>query len=176
MPEARIRYVEGLQFIGEASSGHAIVLDAHEEIGGRDTGLRPAELLLIALGSCFSMGAVWILKKKQLDVKGFEVRLKGLKEEDWPKRMTDIEIEITVDGDNITEEAFKKSFELSMEKYCTVKATLQTPVNIRYSYKIIGDRGEAKSLVDDPEKRPSRITALFAKLLKRQQVKPKERV
>jgi len=70
MPEATVRYVDGLQFIGEASSGHAIVLDANKEIGGRDTGLRPAELLLIALGSCFAMGAVWILRKKHLEVKG----------------------------------------------------------------------------------------------------------
>lgn len=152
MVEATIRYIEGLQFVGEASSGHAIVVDGDAEVGGRDTGLRPSELLLIALGSCSAMGAVSILKKKQQDVSSFEVRLKGSKEDGWPKRVTDIEIEFTVTGNNISEEAVKRSLELSMDRYCTVKATLKTPAIINYSYKIIDEKKQRKAALKKKEK------------------------
>lgn len=144
MTEVKIKYVDGLQFVGESSSGHAVVIDGDIEIGGNDTGPRPGELLLIALGSCAAMGAVSILKKKQQVITGFEVRLKGIKEDEWPKRIKDIEIELTITGDNLSEEAVRRSLELSFEKYCTVKATLQTPPSINYSYRIIQNKTASK--------------------------------
>lgn len=140
MIEAMVRYVDGLQFVGEASSGHAIIIDGDTVIGGKNTGLRPAELLLVALGSCSAMGAVSILKKKQQDIKGFEVRLKGHKEDTWPKRVKDIEVEFTVTGNNLSEEAVRRSLELSMEKYCTVKATLEGTPRISFNFKIVEEK------------------------------------
>lgn len=152
MAEAKIKYVDGLQFIGEASSGHAIVIDGDTEIGGEDKGLRPGELLLIALGSCAAMGAVSILKKKQQDISNFEVRLKGLKEDEWPKRIKDIKLEITITGNNLSEEAVRRSLELSFDKYCTVKATLQTPPVIHYTYEIIDVKKAGKNKTKNKEK------------------------
>ena len=137
MIEAKVTYVDGLQFVGEAASGHAIVMDGDKEVGGRNTGARPMELLLIGLGGCSGMDVVSILKKKKQEINGVEIKVKGEKAENYPKKFTDIDIEFIVRGRNVSKDAVKRAVELSMEKYCSVKATLEDSAKITWSYKII---------------------------------------
>ncbi len=137
MIEAKVTYVDGLQFVGEAASGHAIVMDGDKEVGGRNTGARPMELLLIGLGGCSGMDVVSILKKKKQEINGVEIKVKGEKAENYPKKFTDIDIEFIVRGRNVSEDAVKRAVELSMEKYCSVKATLEGSAKVTWSYKII---------------------------------------
>ncbi len=135
--EAKVTYVSGLQFIGETGTGHALVMDGDFDVGGRDTGPRPTELLLVAIGGCSGMDVISILKKKKQDVTGLEINVKGEKAETHPKRFTKIILEYIIKGRNISEEAVKRAVELSMEKYCSVKATLEGSAKIEFSYKII---------------------------------------
>ncbi|MDP3259214.1 MAG: OsmC family protein [Thermodesulfovibrionales bacterium] len=137
MLEAKVTYVDGLQFVGEAASGHAIVMDGDKEVGGRNTGARPMELLLIGLGGCSGMDVVSILKKKKQEINGVEIKVKGEKAENYPKKFTGIDIEFIVRGRNVSKDAVKRAVELSMEKYCSVKATLEGSAKITWSYKII---------------------------------------
>jgi len=148
MVEARVIYTEGLQFVGQASSGHAIVIDGDAAHEGSDTGLRPTELLLIALGSCSGMGIVSILKKKKQDVSGLEIVVKGEKAESYPQKFTGITMEFMVRGHNLSEEAVKRSVELSMEKYCVVKATLEASPDMNFSVSIL-EEGK-NTVVDSP--------------------------
>ena len=65
MSEAKVTYVDGLQFVAAATSGHAIVvMDGDVEVGGRDTGPRPMEMLLMGIGGCSGMDVASILKKR----------------------------------------------------------------------------------------------------------------
>ena len=137
MPEAKVIFTQGLQFVGEASSGHAIVMDGDLEVGGDNTGLRPMELLLIGLGGCAGMDVVSILRKKKQELTGLEIMVRGQKAEHLPKKYTDIGIEFLIKGRNISEEAVKKAISLSMDKYCSVKATLEGSAKISFTYKII---------------------------------------
>jgi len=137
MTNAKVTFVQGLQFVGEASSGHAIVMDSDPTVGGNNSGLRPMELLLLGIGGCSGMDIVSILKKKKQDVTGFEINVKGEKAEDYPKKFTEINLEFIVRGRNISEDAVKKAIDLSMNKYCSVKATLEGSAKISFSYKII---------------------------------------
>lgn len=139
MSEAKVTYVDGLQFVAVATSGHAIVMDGDIEVGGRDTGPRPMEMLLMGIGGCSGMDVVSILKKKKQEVKGLEINVKGQKAGNYPKKFTDINLEFVVRGKNIAEDAVKKAVELSMEKYCSVKATLEGSARITYSYRIIAE-------------------------------------
>jgi putative redox protein len=139
MTLAKVKYVDGLQFVGEASSGHAIVMDGDPEVGGSDTGMRPMELLLVALGGCSGMDVISILRKKKQKVTSLEMEVKGKKAEKYPKKYTDIEIQFVVKGKDISEDAVKRAVELSMEKYCSVKATLEGTAKIDFSYKIVQD-------------------------------------
>jgi len=137
MSEAIVTYVQGLQFVGEASSGHAIVMDGNPEVGGHNSGLRPMELLLIGLGGCSGMDIVSILKKKKQDVTGLEINVKGKKAEDYPKKFTEITLEFVVKGKDISEDAVKRAIDLSMNRYCSVKATLEGTAKIDFSYRIL---------------------------------------
>lgn len=137
MSQAKVIYVQGLQFIGEASSGHAIVMDGDPEVGGHNTGLRPMELLLVGVGGCSGMDVISILKKKKQDVTGLEINVKGQKAGNYPKKFTDIDIEFVVKGINISEDAVKRAVELSMNRYCSVKATLEGTAKISYTFRII---------------------------------------
>ena len=137
MLNAKVTYTNGLQFVGEASSGHAIVMDGDTKVGGHNTGLRPMELLLVGLGGCAGMDVISIMKKKKQDVTGLDINVEGQKAENYPKKFTDINIEFIIKGRNISEDALKKSIDLSMNKYCSVKATLEGSAKINYSYKII---------------------------------------
>ena len=139
MSEAKVTYVDGLQFVAAATSGHAIVMDGDIEVGGRDTGPRPMEMLLMGIGGCSGMDVISILKKKKQDVKGLEINVKGDKAENYPKKFTDINLEFVVKGKNISEDAVKRAVELSMEKYCSVKATLEGSAKITYNYRIAGE-------------------------------------
>jgi len=137
MTHATVTYIQGLQFVGEASSGHAIVMDGDSEVGGHDTGLRPMELLIVGLGGCSGMDVISILRKKNQEVTSLKINLKGQKAENYPKKFTDIVIEFIVSGRNISEEAVKRAVELSMNKYCSVKASLEGAAKISFNYKII---------------------------------------
>ena len=137
MLDAKITYIKGLQFVGDSSSGHAIVMDGDPSVGGHNTGPRPMELLLLGAGGCSGMDVISILKKKKQEVTGLEIRVKGKKAEDYPKKFTHITLEFIVKGRDISEEAVKRAIELSMNKYCSVKATLEGVAKIDFSYKII---------------------------------------
>lgn len=137
MSTARIKYTDGMQFVGEAGSGHAIVMDGPPGFGGKDTGLRPTELLLIGTGGCSGMDVISILKKKKQEVTSLEIIVNGKKADEHPKKFTDIDIEFIVKGRNISEEAVKRSVQLSMDKYCSVKATLEGTAKVNYKYTVI---------------------------------------
>lgn len=137
MSQAKVTFTCGLQFVGEASSGHAIVMDSDPRVGGNNSGLRPMELLLVGLGGCTGMDVVSILRKKKQELTGLEVTVRGQKAETYPKKYTDIEIDFLIKGRNISEEAVKRAIDLSMNKYCSVKASLEGSTKINFTYRII---------------------------------------
>ncbi|MCG2722401.1 MAG: OsmC family protein [Thermodesulfovibrionales bacterium] len=133
----KVTYVKGLQFVGDAESGHAMIMDGDKSVGGENTGPRPMELLLIAAGGCSGMDVISILNKKRQDVTGLEINVSGKKAEEYPKKFTEITVEFIVKGRKIEESAVKRAVELSMTKYCSVKATLEGTAKINYSFKIL---------------------------------------
>lgn len=137
MLTARVKWVDGLQFVGESGTGHAIVMDGDKEVGGNNTGMRPMELLLIGLGGCSGMDVASILQKKKQQVTNIDINIKGEKADSYPKKFTEIGIEFIVSGKNLSEEAVKRAVELSMEKYCSVKATLEGAAKINFSYRVV---------------------------------------
>ena len=137
MVTANVKWVDGLRFVGESGSVHAIVMDAPVENGGANTGMTPMELLLGAIGGCSGMDVASMLKKKRLIVSDIEIKVNGEKAAEDPKRYTAIQLEFIVTGKSLPEEAVKKAIDLSMDKYCSVKATLEGSAKISYSHKII---------------------------------------
>ncbi len=138
MASATVRLVDGMQFVGISESGHAVVLDAVEDVGGHDTGARPTELLLIALGGCTGMDVVSILRKMQVTFTRFEMDVQGERAAEYPKYFTKIRVIYKIWGD-VPEEKLKKAIDLSLEKYCTVSNSLKPKAEVSYEYQINPD-------------------------------------
>lgn len=141
---AKVKFVDGMQFVGEGQSGHAVVMDGSPNHGGGNTGMRPTELLLLGLGGCTGMDVISILKKKKQKVTALEINVTGTKTEDHPTRFTDVTIEYVIRGRGVEDAAVKRAVELSMDRYCSVKATLEGQTKVGFSYRIEEDgTGEA---------------------------------
>ncbi len=137
MTRANIRLTGNMQFVASADSGHAVVMDADAASGGNNTGSRPMELLLMGIGGCSGMDIISILRKKKQQVTGLEAQVSGAMADDYPHKYTEITIEYIVRGKGLSEEAVKRAVQLSMDKYCSVKATLEGSARISFSYSIV---------------------------------------
>jgi putative redox protein len=136
---AQVKWVEGLEFVGRSGTNHKITMDGEVKYGGNDKGMSPMEMLLVAIGGCTGMDVASILQKKRLHLKGIEINVVGTDAETYPKKFTGIELEYIVTGKDIPEEAVKKAIESSMQKYCSVKATLEGSAKINYRYKVVNE-------------------------------------
>ncbi|HXY55920.1 MAG TPA: OsmC family protein [Nitrospirota bacterium] len=139
MVEAKVKLVQGMQFTGTATSGHTLSMDADDDAGGKNTGFRPMELLLVGFGGCTGMDTISILRKKRQEVTGLEINIKGERVDSHPKVYREIHIEYVVKGKGITKEAVERAMALSLEKYCSVGATLAKTGTITHSYRIVDE-------------------------------------
>jgi putative redox protein len=138
--KAKVKWSEGLQFVGTAESGHALVLDTHAEVGGLEAGPSPMELVLLALGGCTGMDVVSILKKMRVEWARFEIGLEAERAEEHPKAFTKIHLTYRIWGADIPEDKLKKAIDLSLERYCSVGAMLGKRAKITYDYHINPER------------------------------------
>lgn len=136
---AQVTWVDGMQFVGEADSGHAIVLDGRESVGGRDTGPRPMELLLVGLAGCTAMDVKFMLQRRRQQVTGVQVKVEAERAYEHPKVYKKIKLEYIVRGRDLSEKAVVDSIELSEQKYCPASAMLGKTADISYTYQIIQD-------------------------------------
>ncbi len=134
--KAKVVFNQGLSFTGTADSGHKVEMDGPSAHGGSDSAASPMELILIGLGGCTGMDAISILKKKKQPVEGFEMNIIGTRADEHPMRYIDVDIEFVVKGKGVDENAVKRAVDLSMEKYCSVKATLEQVSKVSFSYRL----------------------------------------
>jgi putative redox protein len=111
---------DGLRFVAESGSGHRIVLDN----SAGDTGMRPAELVPLAVAGCTAMDVISILRKKRQPVDGYEVHASGIQEDDHPNAFRRLDIVHVVSGSSLDVAAVRRAIELSATKYCSVGSTL----------------------------------------------------
>jgi len=131
MAHASLRWVENLTFVATDAQGHSVVLDVTPDMGGDGRGIKPMELLLMALAGCMAMDIVSILKKKRADVKRLGAELEATRSETDPKRFTDIKVVFRANRE-VKLDDLQRSLELSRDKYCSVSATLQLAPKVSY--------------------------------------------
>jgi putative redox protein len=96
--KARVKWVEDVCFMGESESGHAVILDGSPEIGGRNLGMRPMEMLLVSMGACSSIDVVTILKKARQEISNCVAEISAERAEEIPKVFTKIHVNFVVTG------------------------------------------------------------------------------
>jgi putative redox protein len=136
--KAVVKWTDGVQFVAESGSGHAIIVDGPPEKGGRNTGPRPMELLLMGLGSCSSFDVIGILQKSRQDIIDCHVEVEAERVDAVPALFTKIHLHFVVTGRGVKEAHVKRAVELSAEKYCSASIMLAAGgVEISHNYEII---------------------------------------
>lgn len=130
--ESIINWKGDMAFSGVTPSGHEIIMDAADEVGGQNAGPRPTEFLLYAVAGCTGMDIVSILKKMRINPTSFHMKVKGNRAEEHPKRFTDIHIHYAFEGD-VQEDKVVRAIELSKDKYCSVSHSLSATISVSYS-------------------------------------------
>jgi len=125
MPKIELSRVSGLYgFEASDENGHTIKMDSSPESGGQNYGARPMQVLLMGLGGCSAIDVLAILKKQRQDVKDYKMVINGEREAGKePSLWKEINIEFHLYGD-IDRDKATKAVELSIDKYCSVAATL----------------------------------------------------
>lgn len=132
MIDAKVIWTDNERFLGSATSGHAVVMDAAKE----KTASSPMELVLIALCGCTASDVVGILKKKREPFTGLEVQAHAERAADYPQFYTEIKLVYRVRG-GVTHKAMEDAVHLSKEKYCSVSAMLQKTAKITYTIEYL---------------------------------------
>lgn len=124
-------------FDAESGTGHRVRLDDGDPFGD-DTGLRPTEALLAALGACTGVNAVLLLGKHRQRFRTLAVQVEGDQAEAWPRAFTAIRITFLIGweaGFEPDPEKVRKALDDSCERYCPVHATLSAGVPITHRYR-----------------------------------------
>ena len=136
--KARVKWVEEATFIAESGSGHAVVMDGPPELGGRNLGVRPMEMLLLGMGGCTAFDVIHILKKARQPVTDCVADLEAERADTDPKVFTKIHVHFVVTGKGLDEKRVARAVELSAEKYCSASIMLASGgVEISHDYEII---------------------------------------
>ncbi len=131
--KAKVSWLNGASFAAETGSGHGLIIDGPEQIGGRNIGPRPMELILLGVASCSAVDILHILKKARQSVVDCEVRVEGQRADTDPKVFTDMHLEFVVSGHGLKTAQVERAARLSAEKYCSASIMLKASVNITHS-------------------------------------------
>lgn len=134
--QARVKWVENVCFVGESSSGHALVMDGAAEAGGRNLGMRPMELLLIGMGGCTQFDVVTILKKARQKVTDCVAEITAERAETIPKVFTKIHVHFVVTGVSLNPTQVERAIKLSAEKYCSASLMLGKVAEVTHDFEI----------------------------------------
>jgi putative redox protein len=135
--KARIKWNEGVSFVAESGSGHAIVIDGAPDAGGRNLGPRPMELVLMGTAACSAFDVVLILRKGRQNVVDCIAEAEAQRAESDPKVFTRIHIHFIVTGRNLDQEKVARAIKLSAEKYCSASAMLAKTAEITHDFEIV---------------------------------------
>jgi putative redox protein len=136
--DARVTWVEDSRFVGQASSGHALVVDG----GAEKLAPSPMELVLIGMAGCTACDVLSILRKKRQDVTGLEVVARAGRAEHPPRVYTTIEVEYVVRGRGIGSKPVEDAIRLSKEKYCSASIMLGKTASVSTGFRIEEDPGK----------------------------------
>ncbi len=136
--QATVKWVDGVMFVGESGSGHAVVMDGPPDLGGRNMGIRPMEMLLIGVGGCSSFDVVQILQKGRADLVGCVAELTAERVDAVPAVFSKIHVHFVVSGRDLKPAVVERAVKLSAEKYCSAAIMLGSAgVEMTHDFEVI---------------------------------------
>lgn len=135
--KARIKWKDGMSFLGESGSGHAVLMDGPPEAGGRNLGPRPMEMLLMGTGGCAAFDVMLILKKSRQAVSDCVVEIEAQRAAQDPKVFTHIHFHFILTGKDLQPQQIERAISLSAEKYCSASIMLGKTAEMTHDFEIV---------------------------------------
>lgn len=129
--EVTVRWLRGLEFEGSGVGRPPILVD-----GDSKTATSPVELLLVAAAACAASDIVIILQKQRVVLEALDISISGTRREEPPRRYTAIALHVTVRGAGVDDGKVRRAIDLSLEKYCSVVASLSPDIPVTYDVAI----------------------------------------
>ena len=128
---------EGSTFEGVAGSGHRVTMDVAPEVGGRNLGLRPMEMVLLGLGGCTAIDVLHMLRKGRQPITDMRVELDAERADDVPKVFTRIHLHFVLTGAGLDPHKIERAINLSASKYCSASMMLNKTAEMTYDFEIV---------------------------------------
>jgi putative redox protein len=133
MATSTVKWLSGKTFVGTDSTHHSVVLSTPDE----GVGMKPSELLLVALAACTAVDVVEVLAKKRTPLASLEIQASGEQDNDPPWAFCKIHLKYILKGSGLTPQNVDQAIKLSEEKYCSVAATVRGVAQIDYEFEIL---------------------------------------
>jgi putative redox protein len=125
--EVHVRWREKMVFEGGRAGRPAILVDGDSAVA-----TSPVELLLLAAATCTAADVVSILVKQRVALQSLEVVVQGTRREEQPRRFTALRFHFTIAGAGADETKARRAIDLSLDKYCSVVASLAPDIPVTY--------------------------------------------
>jgi len=129
--EVTTRWLRNLQFEGSGTGRPPILVD-----GDSTAATSPVELLLLAAATCTASDIVIILQKQRIKLEVLDISVRGTRREEQPRRYTAIAFHFTVRGEGADDVKVRRAIDLSLEKYCSVVASLAPDIAVSYDVTV----------------------------------------
>lgn len=140
--KATITWKDGVSFEAHSGSGHSVVMDGPPDLGGRNLGPRPMEMLLMGLGGCSSFDVLTILQKSRQEVTDCRAELAAERADAVPAVFTKIHLHFIVTGRGLKDTIVRRAVSMSAEKYCSASIMMAAAgVDVSHSYEIVDADG-----------------------------------
>lgn len=131
------RLNDAVHLRAENGKGNHTDYDGTENIGGQGKAMTPMENLLASVAACSALDVVPILKKQRQQLDDIEIKVTGNRHKvEEVKPFKDIHIHFILKG-KIDPKKAEKAVALSVEKYCSVHASLDPNIRVTHGFEIV---------------------------------------
>lgn len=116
--------------------GAICIIDGSPEIGGKNKGLRPMQLLASSIAGCASIDILLILRKQKIELTHFSIEIESKRADAVPAIYEEINLIFTVNKE-VNKEKLERAIKLTLEKYCSVSSSLKEEINVIFETKFI---------------------------------------
>ena len=136
-----MKWLDHMSFVGESGSGHSVVMDGAPDVGGRNMGVRPMEMVLLGLGGCTAFDMVLILRRQRQAITDCQVEIEAERATEVPKVFTRIHVHYIVKGNDLDHKKVERAVKMTAEKYCSVSIMLSASVELSHDFEIVEEQG-----------------------------------
>ena len=101
--------------------------------GMKVSGPGPVDMLLSALATCSAIDIVSIMNKRRTPLASLDIDVRGERASTVPARLTSIAMIYRLAGDGIDRESAERAIDLALNKYCSVRDSLDPSIPIEWT-------------------------------------------